>query len=83
MENHTKNYAAFVAEPLKYCQSNRGRQDTELRRDTDDFIDNFSKTDDQTEITQICIAFQHTFNQPYITWYMAFQQFQILCKLRL
>ena len=52
-ENHTENYAAFVAKPIEYNESDKARQDTEPRCDTDDYIDNISNPDDQTEIRWI------------------------------
>ena len=52
-ENDTKNYAAFVAKPIEYNESDKARQDTEPRSDTDDYIYNISNMDDQTEIRRV------------------------------
>ena len=55
LENGTKtrNYAAFVAQPVEHNKSDALLQDTERRSDTDDYIDNIENSSDQTEIRWI------------------------------
>ena len=52
-ETKTRNYAPFVAQPIKHIHSDALLQDTEPRSDTDDYIDNIDNSTDQTEIRWI------------------------------